>query len=293
MIKLLSYMLYGVVRLISYLPSSILYFFSDILFLFVYHIFRYRRKVVTSNLKNSFPEKSEKEIQAIRKEFYCHFCDTFIETIKLWTISEKEIRKRCKFIAPEILNTYKTSGKSVVIVFGHYGNWEWLTSINLWIEGYYLPIYKPLHNKVFDKMFLQIRKRFGARPLAKNDTLRTMISYRNQNKFTTTIFIGDQTPNKRNLNYWTKFLNQDTPVLLGTERIAKKLDQPVIFVHMKKIKRGHYEVHFIPLFDNPKATAEFEITETHTRVLEDIIKEEPAYWLWSHKRWKHTKQDSQ
>ncbi len=292
MIKILSYIVYGFVRLISYLPFSILYIFSDIVYLFINYILRYRRKIVTSNLRNSFPEKSEKEINAIRKEFYSHFCDTFIETIKLWTISEEEIRKRCKFLNPEIFDTYKASGKSIITVLGHYGNWEWLTSFAVWKDAYYLPIYKPLHNKVFDKMFLRIRARFGAKPVAKDDTLRTMISYRNQNKYTATVFIGDQTPNKANLNYWTKFLNQDTPVLLGTERIAKKLDQVIVFIHMKKVKRGYYEVNLIPLFDNPKETAEFEITEKHTRVLEKIIQEDPAYWLWSHRRWKHKKEDS-
>lgn len=292
MIKFLSYIVYGIVKLISYLPLRVLYFFSDIIFLFVYYIFRYRRSVVTNNLTHSFPEKSEKEIHKIRKEFYHHFCDLIIETIKQWTISEEEIKKRCKFLNPEIFDTYKASGKSIITILGHYGNWEWLTSFAIWKDAYYLPIYKPLHNKVFDKMFLQIRKRFGAEPLAKDDTLRTMIAYRNAKKYTATVFIGDQTPNKHNLNYWTNFLNQDTPVLLGTERIAKKLDQIIVFIHMKKVKRGYYEVNFIPLFDNPKETAEFEITEKHTRILEDIIKEEPAYWLWSHKRWKHKRPTS-
>jgi KDO2-lipid IV(A) lauroyltransferase len=282
---------YGIVKLISYLPLRVLYFFSDIIFLFVHYIFRYRRTVVTTNLTNSFPEKSEKEIRKIRKEFYHHFCDTFIETIKLWTISEKEIKERCKFLNPEIFDISKTKGKSIITILGHYGNWEWLTSFCAWRDAIYLPIYKPLHNKVFDKMFLQIRERFGARPIAKDDTLRTMLSYRNKKEYTATVFIGDQTPNKHNLNYWTKFLNQDTPVLLGTERIAKKLDQIIVFIHMKKVKRGYYEVNLIPLFDNPKETAEFEITEKHTRVLEKIIQEDPAYWLWSHRRWKHKKED--
>lgn len=291
MIKFLSYIVYGFVRLISYLPFSVLYIFSDIVFFFVYYVLRYRRKVVTENLTNSFPEKSEEEIHRIRKEFYSHFCDTFIETIKLWTISEEEIKKRCKFLNPEIFDIYKAQNKNVITVLGHYANWEWLTSFALWKDAYYLPIYKPLHNKVFDKMFLEIRKRFGAIPVAKDDTLRTMIKYRNEKKHTATVFIGDQTPKKNSINYWTKFLNQDTAILIGTERIAKKLDQAIVFIKMTKIKRGYYEVNIIPLFDNPKETVEFEISEKHTRILEDIIKENPAYWLWSHRRWKHKKED--
>ncbi|MBL4561099.1 MAG: lysophospholipid acyltransferase family protein [Labilibaculum sp.] len=291
MIKFLSYIVYGLVRLISYLPFTVLYIFSDIVFFLVYYILRYRRKVVTKNLTNSFPEKSEEEIHRIRKEFYSHFCDTFIETIKLWTISKEEMKKRCKFLNPEIFDRYTEQNKNVITILGHYGNWEWLTSFAIWRDANYLPVYKPLHNKVFDKMFLKIRKRFGAIPVAKDDTLRTMIKYRNEKKLSATVLIGDQTPKKNSINYWTKFLNQDTAVLIGTERIAKKLDQAVVFIKMTKIKRGYYEVDLIPLFDNPKETAEFEISEKHTRVLEDIIKENPAYWLWSHKRWKHKKED--
>lgn len=279
------------VRLISYLPFTVLYIFSDIVFFLVYYILRYRRKVVTENLTNSFPEKSEEEIHRIGKEFYSHFCDTFIETIKLWTISKEEMKKRCKFLNPEIFDRYTEQNKNVITILGHYGNWEWLTSFAIWRDANYLPVYKPLHNKVFDKMFLKIRKRFGAIPVAKDDTLRTMIKYRNEKKLSATVLIGDQTPKKNSINYWTKFLNQDTAVLIGTERIAKKLDQAVVFIKMTKIKRGYYEVDLIPLFDNPKETAEFEISEKHTRVLEDIIKENPAYWLWSHKRWKHKKED--
>ena len=263
------------------------------MYFFVCYILRYRRKVITDNLKNSFPEKSDEEIHKIRKEFYSHFCDTFIETIKLWTISEEEMKKRCKFLNPEIFDRYKEQNKNVITILGHYGNWEWLTSFAIWRDANYLPVYKPLHNQVFDQMFLKIRKRFGAIPVAKDDTLRTMIRYRNEKKLSATVLIGDQTPKKKSISYWTKFLNQDTAILIGTERIAKKLDQAVVFIKMNKIKRGYYEVDLIPLFDNPKETAEFEISEKHTRVLEDIIKENPAYWLWSHKRWKHKKETAE
>ncbi len=293
MIKFLSYIVYGLVRLISYLPFPVLYVFSDIVYFFVCYILRYRRKVITDNLKNSFPEKSDEEIHKIRKEFYSHFCDTFIETIKLWTINEEEMKKRCKFLNPEIFDRYKEQNKNVITILGHYGNWEWLTSFAIWRDANYLPVYKPLHNQVFDQMFLKIRKRFGAIPVAKDDTLRTMIRYRNEKKLSATVLIGDQTPKKKSISYWTKFLNQDTAILIGTERIAKKLDQAVVFIKMNKIKRGYYEVDLIPLFDNPKETAEFEISEKHTRVLEDIIKENPAYWLWSHKRWKHKKETAE
>jgi KDO2-lipid IV(A) lauroyltransferase len=176
-------------------------------------------------------------------------------------------------------------------ILGHYGNWEWMTSFPAWKDVILLPIYKPLHNKVFDNLYIQLRERFGAKTLPKDDTLRTMLRYRSEKEFTVTVFLGDQTPRKESIHYWTQFLNQDTPILQGTERIAKKLNQAVVFCKMQKVKRGYYEVDFIPLFDNPKETEDNEISEKHTRVLDEIITQNPAYWLWSHKRWKH-KRDS-
>ncbi|GAB7088319.1 lysophospholipid acyltransferase family protein [Marinifilum fragile] len=293
MTKIFSYIAYGFIKLLSYLPLPVLYIFSDIIFFIVYHVVGYRKQVVHTNLKNAFPEKSDKEIKKIGKEFFSHFCDSFIETIKLWTISEKEIKKRCKFLQPDFFDQYKESGKSVMAILGHYGNWEWMTSFPAWKDVNLLPIYKPLHNKVFDKLYIQLRERFGAKTLPKDDTLRTMLRYRSEKEFTVTVFLGDQTPNKNSIHYWTKFLNQDTPILQGTERIAKKLDQAVVFCSMQKVKRGYYEVDFIQLFDNPKETEDNEITEKHTRVLEEIIQKNPAYWLWSHKRWKHKKNSEQ
>ncbi len=272
------------------MPLRVLYIFSDIIFFIVYHLVAYRKQVVHTNLKNAFPDKSDKEIRKTGKEFFSHFCDSFVETIKLWTISEKEIKKRCKFLEPEFFDRYKESGKSVIAILGHYGNWEWMSSFPLWKDVNLLPIYKPLHNKVFDKLYIELRERFGAKTLPKDDTLRTMLGYRNRKEFTITVFLGDQTPNKQSIHYWTRFLNQDTPILQGTERIAKKLDQAVIFINMQKVKRGYYEVEFIPLFDHPKETEDYEITEKHTRSLEEIIRKQPAYWLWSHKRWKHKKE---
>jgi len=290
MINFLSYIVYGFLKLLSYLPLGVLYIISDFVYFIVYKIIGYRKVVVTNNMKNAFPDKSEEEIIQLRKEFYHHFCDLFLETIKFWSISEEEIKKRCKFLNLEVSDKYAQENKSVIAILGHYCNWEWMTCFPIWGYENVLPIYKPLHNRTFDKMYIKIRERFGAKTLAKNDTLRTMLSYRRENKATFTVFIGDQTPNKRSINYWTQFLNQETPILQGTERIAKKLDQAVVFINMQKVKRGYYEVEFIPLFDNPKETAENEITEKHTRVLEEIINKNPAYWLWSHKRWKHKKQ---
>lgn len=287
MTRFISYLAYAFCRFLSFLPLWVLYIFSDFVFFIIYRIIAYRKKVVNQNLRNSFPEKSSEEIRKIRKEFYHHFCDSFVETIKLWNISQEEIKRRCVWKNPDFFEPYKAQGKSIIAVTGHYGNWEWLSSLAIYNIGDFLPIYKPLHNTIFDRMYIEIREKLGSKTLAKNDTLRTMIRHKNQDHFTITAFIGDQTPNKRNLHYWTNFLNQDTPILQGAERIAKKLDQAVVYAKMTKIKRGYYEYEFIPITDTPKETEENEITEIHTRLLEDIIRENPSYWLWSHKRWKH------
>jgi KDO2-lipid IV(A) lauroyltransferase len=282
-----SYIGYGFLKMLSFLPLRILYIFSDLTYFLVYRVIGYRKKVVTQNMMNSFPEMDPKELIRTRNKFYHHFCDLFLETIKIMHISEREIKKRCFFKNPELLQQYSDDGESVIAIMGHYGNWEWMTSYALWSDTTFLPIYKPLHNKVFDRMYINLRERFGAETLPKQDTLRRMIRYKNQNTPTITAFIGDQTPNKKNIQYWTQFLNQDTPIFMGTEKIAQKLNQVVVFVNMQKVKRGYYEVEFIPLFEQPKDTAPFEITEKHTRKLEEIIQKQPAYWLWSHKRWKH------
>lgn len=283
-----SYINYGLIWFISLLPLWFLYIISDILYFILYYVVGYRRKVVYTNLRNSFPEKSEEELKAIGKKFFHHLCDLSVETFKLLNMSEKSIMRRCVYKNPEVFDKYFDDGKNVMVVLGHYCNWEWLSCFSLWNNRpVFLPIYKPLHNKVMDKMYYNIRSSFGALPLAKDNTLRTMIKYKREKKPTLTCFIADQTPNKYNLNYWTEFLNQDTPVLVGTGRIAKKMGQVVVYAHMKKIKRGYYEVEMYPICENPEETTEQEITERHTRELERIIRETPEYWLWSHRRWKH------
>jgi KDO2-lipid IV(A) lauroyltransferase len=287
MTRFFSYLAYAFCHLLSFLPLWVLYIFSDFVFFIIYRIIAYRKEIVNQNLKKSFPEKSSEEIRKIRKEFYHHFCDSFVETLKLWHISNDEILKRCVCKNPNFIKSYISQNKSIIAIVGHYANWEWLSSFAINNDSNIFAIYKPLHNKVFDKMYIQIREKLGSKTLAKNDTLRTMIKHKNQDHFTITLFIGDQTPNKNNLHYWTNFLNQDTPILQGAERISKKLDQAVVYCKMTKIKRGYYEYEFILITDNPKETKENEITEIHTRLLEDIIKENPSYWLWSHKRWKH------
>ena len=229
LVNLCSYLGYGMLWGVSFLPLPVMYLVTDVLFVILFYGVHYRRKVVDMNLRNSFPEKSEEERKRIARKYYRHLCDTFAEFYKLWHISEDEIKRRCVMVNMDVPHRYFEQGRSVIAFSGHYGNWEMMYSYKLWEKDVELiPIYKPIHNKVFDRMTCKIRSRFGATPLAKADTLRVMLRNQQEGKITMTGFIGDQTPNKRSLHFWTRFLNQDTAVLEGTERIARKLNQPVV-----------------------------------------------------------------
>ncbi|WP_018337303.1 lysophospholipid acyltransferase family protein [Butyricimonas synergistica] len=287
-----SYILYVFIWLISFLPFRMLYVVADMNYVLLYYVFRYRRRVVRVNLCNSFPEKSLKEIVGIERKYYKHMADLTVELYKLWHMSEASIRKRCVFRNTELPQKYFDEGRSVIGVLGHYGNWEWMSSYSLWEnDADFLALYKPIRDKMTDRMMKEIRSRFGAVLVAKDDTLRVIARYRSEGRLFLAGFIGDQTPNVHNLNFWTRFLNQDTPVLLGTERIARKYDIPVVSVRMRKVKRGYYEVEFVDVCPHPAELEPGVLTEKHTRLLESFIREEPQYWLWSHKRWKHRREN--
>ncbi|MCK5822520.1 MAG: lysophospholipid acyltransferase family protein [Bacteroidales bacterium] len=287
--KIFFYLFYFFSWLLSIMPLKIQYLNADIIYIILYYIISYRKKVVYTNLKNSFPEKSEKERKIIEKKFYKHLADLFIENISIHFIKEKEILKRVKFTNIEVLNNYYEQNKSVIGVLGHYGNWELYLGMPLITKHLNIGVYKKLSNKSFDNFFKKTRQKFGAKPVEMQNTVRTIIKYTKEKKLSFAGFVSDQTPTKSESHYWTKFLNQDTPVFLGVEKIAKKTNQAVVFLDMRKVKRGYYQVEIIKLFDNPKETKEYEITECHVKLLEKIIKEEPEYWLWSHRRWKHKK----
>ena len=286
-----SYILYGFVWLISFLPFRVLYLVADLNYLLLYYVLHYRRKVVRENLCNSFPEKSLREIKVIERKYYKHLADLSIELYKLWHMSEASIRKRCVFKNTELPQSYFNEGRSVIGVLGHYGNWEWMSSYSLWMprEFDFFTLYKPLHNAVADKMMIRLRSRFGAKPVPKNDILRRIVENKRNGRLFLAGFIGDQTPNRANLNFWMEFLNQDTPILVGTEKIARKFGLPVISLKMRKVRRGYYEVDFVDVCSDPGQLEPGELTRIHTRLLERYIREVPELWLWSHKRWKHTR----
>lgn len=284
--KSLSFLGIFLLNALSLLPLFLLYRLADAFYLLIFYVFKYRRKVVKENLCNAFPYKSSAEIKAIEKEYYKFLSSLFVEVIKMKSISRKELSKRVKFKNIDLVEAYLQNNESVLFCSSHYGNYEWVCmAIGLNFSGQHYPIYKPLSSEAFDNWFFKMRSKFGNKMVAMRQTLRAIQSSKGTaNMFT---FGSDQAPSKDESNYWTTFLNQETSVQLGIEKIAKKTNRPIFYLKINYLKRGYYEVDCVPICLQPAETAEFEITEMHTHFLEGMIKDEPAYWLWSHRRWKH------
>lgn len=273
----------------SLLPFPLLYLLSDGLFLVLYHVVGYRKRLVLQNLGRSFPEKSDAEVRELARKFYKHLCDLVVEVFKTLTISPAAMLRHCYF-EPEskkLLNDLAAEGKSVILVMGHQGNWEWAgNTFSLEVGSQLYVVYHPLAHPHFDRLIYNMRTRFGTRLIAMKDTFKEMLAQKAE--VSTTAFIADQTPSSVNA-HWMRFLNQDTPVFLGTERIARKLGYPVVYAFVKKVKRGHYQIHVEMLVEDPKSTADGQITTMHTRRLEEDIRQQPETWLWSHRRWKRSR----
>lgn len=284
--KSFSYIGIFFLNVLSVLPLSILYFISTIGFYVVYYLFPYRKDVVRENLSGSFPEKTGDELVKIEKQFFRYFNDLVVEVIKMNSISSSSLKKRVKFTNLHLVEEYFNKNESVLACTGHYGNWELcMLALGAELSKPEYVIYKPLHNEAFDNWFYKIRTRFGNHFIPMRQTLRSIAATRNE--ATMYCFAGDQTPAGVEAHYWIDFMNRDTPVLMGLEKIAIQTNRPIFYFNAKVVKRGYYEVDCIPLCMEPKATAAMEITKMQFALLEDILKEEPAYWLWSHKRWKH------
>lgn len=284
---IIYYLALPFIYLISLMPFWLLYRISDGMYILLYYIIGYRKKVVYKNLKKSFPDKTETEIKAIEKNFYKHLCDLMLEILKGLTISAKSASERCVMSTElqDIFKKYYEQKISVVGVMGHWGNWEWgSNAFSLLKQQQLYGIYHPLSNKYFDSMILRMRSRLGTKLIAMNDTYKEMIRKRNEINVTT--FIADQTPSGANA-YWTTFLNQNTPILWGVEKIAKKMNMPVVFISVDKLKRGYYHMHAEVLTDEPRLLPDGQLTELHTKKLEKDIIYKPEIWLWSHRRWKH------
>lgn len=272
---------------VTLLPLRVLYVFSDFLYLLLYYFPSYRRKIVRTNLRNSFPEKSIEEIIKIEKKFYHHLADLFLEVFKLTHISEKELKKRFVVENIELLDRLHSENRDIIAILGHYNNWEWLTIFPMLTKYRSISIYKPLHNKSFDRLINRFRTRFGMVLTPMSSVLRELIVSRNNNINTLSAFISDQTPAAAEIKYWKTFLNQDTPIYLGAEKIASKYDMAIVFFHISKIKRGYYSLKPEMLFEHTAGLQDHVITDAHVKRLEEIIKENPEYWIWTHRRWKH------
>jgi len=292
--KILYHILFTVWWLFSLLPLWVHYRISDFLYYLVYYVIKYRRPIVRKNLTESFPDKSEAEIIKIEKEFYSWFCDYLVESVKMFSMSEKQMRRRMQFEDTEQVFSTLASGKSCAVYLGHYCNWEWIASLQLTIgeNGQCGQIYHPLEDKVFDRLFNYMRSRWGNLNIPMAETIRELIKHRDDEKKMVIGFIADQVPFWNNIHYWTDFLHHDTPVLTGTERVAKKLDMACFYLDAKRIKRGYYAARFIRITDNPnEESEEFAITERYFREMEKTILRQPPYWLWTHNRWKRTREE--
>ena len=290
--KALSYyFVYAACYLLSLLPMWVHYLLSDMLFIVLYRLIGYRRKIVWKNLTSAFPEKSEQELRDIERRFYHFLCDYFAESIKLMTISKKNLKRRLVFKGTELLNEVVESGQSCAIYLGHYGNWEWITSLPLWVtpKAQCGQIYHPLVNKTFDRLFLSLRQRLGSVCIPMHDTLRRILEYRRANKSVIIGYIADQTPYWTSIHHWLPFLNHPyTPVLTGAERIVRKMGHAAFYMDVQRVKRGYYTAEFKLITRQPDALPEFGLTEAYFKLLEESIRRDPAYWLWSHNRWKRT-----
>ena len=286
---MLYWLVYGWVKLHALLPMRILYGFSTLIYLMAYRMLRYRVKVVRRNLSASFPDKTVAERLELERAFYHHFSDYVVETLKLAHISLEELLQRAKLKNPELIDQLQDEGYPLVIMLmGHYGNWEWFTgSSHAFAQSKIYQIYRRLTNRAFDDLFIRLRTQFGSFGIKKNDTVREMIRLKKKQERSVVIFIADQTPSRNNLHYWTDFLHQDTPVLTGAERLARKLDLPVVYADVRQKARGYYTIEVKLITDKPKETPEFYITERYARLMEETILRDPAGWLWTHRRWKH------
>ena len=291
--KILYYIVLSVWYLLSLLPMKVHYFISDLMFILLYRLIGYRKQVIRQNLQASFPEKSEEELRKIERGFYHFFCDYLVESVKLMTISTGNIRRRMVFKGTELVDELINSGQSCAIYLGHYCNWEWVTSLPLWVspKAQCGQIYHPIENKDFDRLFLRSRQRLGAVCIPMADTLRKIVEYKKAGQPVVIGYISDQVPYWTNIHHWVDFLHHDTPVLTGTERIARKMDHAVFFLDVRRVRRGYYEAEIKLITREPQKMADYEITDIYYQMLEQSIRRAPEFWLWSHNRWKRTREE--
>lgn len=271
------------------IPFFLLYPFSDFIRILLSHLFRYRRPLVEQNLIETFPELSQKELRELSWKFYRNLSDVLLEGIKAFTMTRRQLRKRHKVMNPEIALEYNKTKRSIIAVPSHYGNWEWGSmSGAVQLPQQYIVFYKPLGNKWIDRFARWSRSKHGGKLVSIYNTARVFEEYQDKNSIF--IMASDQSPTNLGKAYWINFLGRETAFLHGPEAYAKKYDLPVIFVDIQRVKRGYYQLHLELISDKPRETAEGEITKRYASLLEKAIYHQPENWLWSHRRWKHTRQ---
>lgn len=286
--QLVAYILiYPILWLVSMLPFRLLYGLSDILWVFLYKIYGYRKSTVKENLRLVFPDKSEKEIIEITGKFYHHLCDMMVEAIKSMTISEAELIKHYKFTNIELINNLEKKQRNIILMCGHYGSWEWIFILQKHINYKGYAVYKRLANKYFDRLVKRIRARHNTFLITTKETYKVLSESKKKGELTINGFVSDQSPKASKSFYWNEFMGIKVPMHIGAEILAKRLDMAVVFFSVKRIKRGYYETTFKTITEHPKDYKNYEITDIFFKLVEEQILEAPQYYLWTHKRWKH------
>lgn len=286
--QFLAYILiYPFLWLISILPFRLLYLFSDGIYILIYHIIGYRKKTVKENLHLVFPDKSNKEIKTITKTFYHHLCDMIVESIKSMTISEAEMKKRFVIKNVDQILELEKENKSIVLMCGHYASWEWIFILQRYINHKGYAIYKRLANKYFDALVKRIRAKYNSYLITTKETFTVLMAAKKKGELTINGFAADQSPKHDKAFHWQEFMNIKVPVHTGAELLAKKLDMAVVFLKVKKLKRGYYEATIETITKTPREFKDYDITDIFLKRLEAQIYEAPEHYLWTHKRWKH------
>jgi len=279
-----------ILYLISKMPLKILYIFSDIIFFLNYNFVGYRKKIITRNLNNSFPEKSQKEIAVIRKNFYKNFSDYLVETIKSFTMTETETKVRMQHINQHLFREAKEEGKNIILLAGHVFNWEWMNTLATIVpQNNCHPVYRKVNSTFWEDQMKKVRSKFGNTALEANEVIMNILRNKN-NGDSIYLFVADQTPHSSHVNYGLEFLNQRTPAFIGYDKLATRMDLVFIYSEMKKVKRGHYQINYYRMEPDGEKFVTNEVVKKFHQLLENTIKKRPDNYLWSHRKWKY--QDS-
>ncbi|SDD92421.1 lysophospholipid acyltransferase family protein [Riemerella columbipharyngis] len=285
--KGLNKILFFLLLSFSKAPLRVLYVFSDIIFVLLYYVSGYRKKVVMKNLKNSFPNKTKQELKSIQKAFYKNFSDYIVETLKSFTISDTELKIRVQHLNQHLFSEAKAEGKNVIMLAGHIFNWEWINALATVLpQSKCFPIYRKIQNSSWEEKIKSMRSRFGNTPIEAHQVVRHMVKTPNDGD-AAYMFIADQSPYVLDIHYGLNFLNQKTPAFIGYDRLSTKMDLVFIFCEMKKVKRGHYQVTYQRIYPDNDYFEQYEVVKKFHRLLENTIRKAPSNWLWSHRRWKY------